>query len=131
MHPFWAVRRLTATQLSKELTDDKSVAGFSASLLTKEYTVVTVGVVQGKSVAMTLLVKVPYLTNVKNIKKGTELIMEQAEVRKQSTRKAPTWKDESNAKRRKEDQERKKEQSKRMAQQTSKGTRAASAVTEI
>jgi hypothetical protein len=131
MHPFWAVRRLTTTQMSKERPDDKSVAGFNTGLTTKEYTVVTVGVVQGQSVAMTLLVKIPVITNLKTMNEGTELIMEQAEVQKQVTRKASTWKDESQAKRRKETQERKKERSNRMAKQTSDGTRVASAVTEI
>ena len=64
MHPFWAVRRLTHAQMSKEPADDRSVAGITVDLMTKEYTVVTLGVVQGQSVVMTLLVKVPYLTNV-------------------------------------------------------------------
>ena len=83
---------------------------------------------QGKSVAMTLIVKVPYFSNFKDLKQGTELIMEQAEVHKQQgTKKPATWKDESTAKRKKEDQERKKEASR----QQSSAPRAASAVTEI
>ena len=131
MHPFWAVRRLTTTQMSKEPPDDKSVAGFSIKKEKKEYTVVTVGTVQTHSVAMTIIVQIPVFTNSKILTKGTELIMEQAEVQKQVTKRGDTWKEESNAKRRKEEQGRKKEQDQRVAKQKSKGARTASVVTEI
>ena len=57
--------------------------------------------------------------------------MEQADVRKQITRKAPTWKDEANAKRRKEEQDKKREEKTLALQQASAASRARSRVTEI
>ena len=101
MHPFWAIRRLGATQLSKEPPEDKTVAGFTAAMTAKEFTVVTVGCVQNQSVAMTLVVQIPVITNAKIMDKGTELILEQAEVQKQVVKRGETWKDESSAKLRK------------------------------
>ena len=80
MHPFWAIRRLGATQLSKEPPEDKTVAGFTAAMTAKEFTVVTVGCVQNQSAAMTLVVQVPFITNAVIMEKGTELILEQPEV---------------------------------------------------
>ena len=97
MHPFWAIRRLGATQLSKEPPEDKTVAGFTAAMTAKEFTVVTVGCVQNQSVAMTLVVQVPFITNAVVMERGTELIMEQPEAKKEAKRR-PTWKDESKAK---------------------------------
>ena len=107
MHPFWAVRRLGATQLSKEPPEDKSVAGFTASMATKEFAVVTVGCVQNQSVAMTLVVQVPFITNAVVMERGTELIMEQPEVKKEEKRKS-TWKEASKAKLSKLEAEKKK-----------------------
>ena len=97
MHPFWAIRRLGATQLSKEPPEDKTVAGFTAAMTTKDFTVVTVGCVQNQSAAMTLVVQVPFITNLGIMGRGTELIMEQPEVKKEEKRKS-TWKEESKAK---------------------------------
>ena len=107
MHPFWAIRRLGATQLSKEPPGDKTVAGFTAAMTAKEFTVVTVGCVPNQSVAMTLVVQVPFITNQGIMERGTELIMEQPEVKKEVKRRS-TWKEASKAKLSKLEAEKKK-----------------------
>ena len=55
----------------------------------------TVGSVKGDSVAKTTSVTVPMLVNTKDVKKGTELIMEITSVEAGSKRKAASWKDDA------------------------------------
>ena len=137
MHPFWAIRRLCASQLSKEPIDDKTVAGVTAAMTAKEFTVVTVGCVQNQSAAMTLVVQVPFVTNAVVMARGTELIMEQPEAKKEPKR-GSTWKEESKGKLKKVESQIAKGESQKRAkdevENTTKkpwGARGAPTVTEI
>ena len=54
---------------------------------------VTVGASYGSSIAVTLAVVIPIMTNAIDVKKGEELLMPAA-AKNQAKRKAETWKDE-------------------------------------
>ena len=93
LHPFWAVQRLTADELSKRNFHEKTDHEFNIALTEKDYNVVTVGSLGGQSVSMTTTVTVPIMTNTKAVAPGAELLMEIAPKNAAAKRKAPNWKD--------------------------------------
>ena len=93
LHPFWAVQRLTADELSKRNFHEKTDHEFNIALTEKDYNVVTVGSLGGQSVSMTTTVTVPIMTNTKAVAPGAELLMEIAPKIAVAKRKAPNWKD--------------------------------------
>ena len=86
MHPFWAVRRLDAEQLTNENDKERAAAEkkgksavaatYNCSLVTRQFTVCNVGVFQGDSASFNLSVAVPLMTNFKKIAAGEELLLE-------------------------------------------------------
>ena len=67
---------------------------FNVVLKPKQYSIVTVGVLRGESVAMTMCVSVPTLTNEKPIAAGEELILEvEGKAAGAPTRTAASWND--------------------------------------
>ena len=96
LHPFWAVGRTTVQELHKKnWLGSRGQSEFNMGLVDKEFSVVTVGSVKGASVAKTTFVTVPMLVNTKDVKQGTELIMEITPVEAGSKRKAASWKDDA------------------------------------
>ena len=93
LHPFWAVQRLTADELSKRNFREKTDREFNIALTEKDVNVVTVGSLGGQSVSMTTTVTVPIMTNTKAVAPGAELLMEIAPKIAVAKRKAPNWKD--------------------------------------
>ena len=93
LHPFWAVQRLTADELSKRNFREKTDREFNIALIEKDFNVVTVGSLGGQSVSMTTTVTVPIMTNTKAVAPGAELLMEIAPKIAVAKRKAPNWKD--------------------------------------
>ena len=80
LHPFWAIRRLSADEMKKHTSKDpqlRSGRRFNVSLTEKQYNVVSVGDLRGHSVAMITQVSVPMITNETKIA-GEELILEVA-----------------------------------------------------
>ena len=93
LHPFWAVQRLTADELSKRNFREKTDREFNIALIEKDFNVVTVGSLGGQSVSMTTTVTVPIMTNTKAVAPGAELLMQIAPNIAVAKRKAPNWKD--------------------------------------
>ena len=93
LHPFWAVQRLTADELSKRNFHAKTDHEFNIALTEKDFNVVTVGSLGGQSVSMTTTVTVPIMTNTKAVAPGAELLMQIAPNIAVAKRKAPNWKD--------------------------------------
>ena len=93
LHPFWAVQRLTADELSKRNFRAKTHQEFNIALTEKDFNVVTVGSLGGQSVSKTTTVTVPIMTNTKAVAPGAELLMEISPKTVVAKRKAPNWKD--------------------------------------
>ena len=91
MHPCWAVRRLTPAKIANEPKGSNAVA-FNMGLKEFEYTNVSVGTFQRKSITLTMMITVPMLTNTKPITKGTELVLEVGTPVKKENTKKETWK---------------------------------------
>ena len=89
LHPFWAVERLSEDELRR----NKKGCVFNLILEDKEFPVVTVGTSHGSSIAVTLAVVIPIMTNTIDVKKGEELLMPIA-AKTTAKRKAASWKDE-------------------------------------
>ena len=68
MHPFWAVRRLTAGQLNSEPASRKG-GSFNCELIEKSFSVVCVGSCKDTLVSCTFEVTLPMLTNLVSVKK--------------------------------------------------------------
>ena len=62
-------------------------------LVPKQFNVVTVGTINDQSVACTVAVTVPILTNTRKVRAGEELIMRATCKEKDQKRKPQTWKD--------------------------------------
>ena len=93
MHPFWAVTRLTADELSKRNFLAKSNHQFNVKLTNKQFNVVTVGALAGHAVSLTTAVTVPIMTNTSAVALGAELFMEVAPRASVAANKRKTWKD--------------------------------------
>ena len=84
MHPFWAVRRINNAKLQEErqaiLVDiqrtgeKKNLPEFNCEIVTKVYLVACIASLLEKTVSSTRSVSVPFITNVKDVVKGEELI---------------------------------------------------------
>ena len=94
MHPCWAVRRLTQEQFKSVAAKDKQLAvqALNCEVTHKQFSVVPVGCVKGKSVPMTILVNFPFITNKMAVKKGDELLLEIYTTKAKPNVAAHTWK---------------------------------------
>ena len=86
MHPFWAVEFLTEEERRKA-----QKGAFNFTCEDKEFVAVTVGASCGDSIAITLAVVVPIMTNAVDVKKGEELLLENT-CKKETKRKEGSWK---------------------------------------
>ena len=86
LHPFWAVERLTEDERRKA-----QKGAFNLTFEDKEFSAVTVGTSGGDSIAVTLGVVVPIMTNAVDVKKGEELFLENS-TKKENKRKEGSWK---------------------------------------
>ena len=86
MRPFWAVERLTEGGRRKTQR-----GAFNFKSKNKEFSAVTVGTSGGDSIAVTLGVVVPIMTNAVDVKKGEELFLENS-TKKENKRKEGSWK---------------------------------------
>ena len=92
MHPFWAVRRMTQKQLSREIALGQKQLRFNCRMEVQNLSCVSIGVVKSQSLNTTRLFEIPFMTNAENLEKGEELIMEVSE-KKTEDRGKRTWKD--------------------------------------
>ena len=76
LNPFWAVQRLTRDQLTAKNNQEKSNHKFNVKLETKQYQVVTVGLLGDVNMNLLTLVDVPLLVNPCKLDKGSELLLE-------------------------------------------------------
>ena len=74
--PFWAIPRLSADDLKKKNVALQRHETFNMELKQKQYSVVTVGDVNGLSIATTWTVTVPMLTNPEGIAAGESFLLE-------------------------------------------------------
>ena len=94
MHPFWAIPRLSADDLKKQSVASQARATFNVELKQKQYSVATVGDVNGLSIAKTWTVAVPMLTNPEGIAAGESFLLEMwGKPAVAVKRKAAGWKD--------------------------------------
>ena len=96
MNPFWAVKRWTQGFLDTHNFQEKSNIKFNMTIETKQYQVVTVGLLGDVNMNLLTLVDVPLLVNPDRLDKGSELILEIEGIKKAEKRKAPdakTWQD--------------------------------------
>ena len=87
MHPYWALRRMTNKQMAREIQLAKDAGKsplprFNCTTQMKTFSNVSVGVVETKSLTLTRLIEVPFLTNDKEVEKGEELFLEVHEAQK-------------------------------------------------
>ena len=100
MHPFWAVRRMTKTQLAKEACEtakarpDALAIRFNCELRPLQISAVNVGVVNEVVSNMTRMFSVPFLVNTIELLPNEELIMEIADKVIATETKKRHWKDE-------------------------------------
>ena len=85
-HPFWVVERLTEEERRKA-----QKGAFHLKCEDKEFAAVTVGASCGDSIAITLGVVVPIMTNAVDVKKGEELFLENPTKKDANTRKEGSW----------------------------------------
>ena len=79
MHPFWAVRRMTAQQMARakvEVAAGKPPPRFNCELVVRSISLVCVGAMEGHSLNRTRIFEVPFLTNIQEMMQGEELILE-------------------------------------------------------
>ena len=104
MHPFWAVRRMTAKQLAMEIASQKCVGAdgvlkvqklrprFNCRMELQQVSCCTVGVVKSQSVATTRVYQVPFLINSLDLEEDEQLILEVDEKRDKEAKKRG-WKE--------------------------------------
>ena len=96
MHPFWAVRRMTQRQMSRETAEAKEGERrlrFNCRLEVVSMSCVSVGVVKSQSVNTTRVCNVPFLTNSIEVDEGEELILEVREKTHEEKATKRTWRD--------------------------------------
>ena len=81
MHPFWAVRRMTAPQLAQvkaalPTTGAQMAPRFNCEINMVPISAVTIAATGGQLLNRTRLIDVPFLTNSAPLVKGEELILE-------------------------------------------------------
>ena len=94
MNPFWAVRRMSPTQMAEKAAKTaatKLKPRFNCALVTEAFTAVTVGVVKSVAVNTTRIYQIPFLTNITDLEEGEELIMEVNEKKAKETDTKRTW----------------------------------------
>ena len=88
MHPFWAVRRMTAKQLTHAQLAHKAATGwsprFNCTLEMQTLSAVCLAVVGGQALNRTRIIEVPFLTNNVPVEEGEELILEIGEKEKKT-----------------------------------------------
>ena len=100
MHPFWAVRRMTAQQLAKaalQTEPGETKPRFNCEVVVRQMTSCIVSTIEGNVYSRARMFDVPFLTNRDEVKKGEELLLEISE--KQKTKggeKKRTWRDADN-----------------------------------
>ena len=99
MYPFWAVERVTDTWIRKVNAQSEDGVTLALNVERKEieFNCVTVGAVQNSSVAITVNVRLPVLTNTRDLTKGTRLLLE-ATPKPADKRKTKSWKTDVDAK---------------------------------
>ena len=85
MHPFWAARRITDAELRQEqnqaLTrmtrtgETLRLPNFNCAIVTKVHTKLDIATVGDQNLTSTGLITVPYITNVKDVLEGEDLIV--------------------------------------------------------
>ena len=103
MHPFWAVRRITNAKLQEERRailldiqrtgERKNVPEFNCEIVTKVHPAMCIASLGEEAVSSTRFVSVPFMTNVKDVVKGEELICELTVVAKPKKDKKRSWQD--------------------------------------
>ena len=97
MHPFWAVRRMTAKQMataSSETKPGQLPPRFNCNLQMQQLSQVSLAIMRGSSVNRTRSFEVPFLTNSKDLEEGEELILQVYEKTKEDKPSAKrTWRD--------------------------------------
>ena len=84
----------------KQKTAEGALLKFNLHTVERSFAAVTVGTLNGKNVAVTYYVTLPNMTNLFDVRKGDELIMEaQSPPKKDHKRKSRTWKDDARPKR--------------------------------
>ena len=86
MHPFWAVERSTDAERKKS-----SKGPSNMGCEDNEFAAVSVGALGRDSIAITVAVVVPTMTNAVAVNKGEELCLETT-ARKETKRKEGSWK---------------------------------------
>ena len=112
MHPFWAVRRMTAQQLARakvEVATGKPAPRFNCELVMRSISLVCVGAMERHSLNRTRIFEVPFLTNSEEVMEGEELILEVSEKRTDPKTTKRSWRDAMR------DQNREEEKNKRKA----------------
>ena len=96
MHPFWAVRRMTETQLRREVKDTafgKLTPRFNCELKAQQVSGVLLVSVREELGNLTRFLDVPFLTNKYPLQQGEELILEIPEQRKVDKGVKRQWRD--------------------------------------
>ena len=86
MHPFWAVRRITTAKLQEERQavlaeirktgQRRNVPEFNCEIVAKVHPTMCIASIGAQSVTSTRSISVPFITNVKDVVQGEELICE-------------------------------------------------------
>ena len=102
MHPFWAVRRMTAKQMSvaqdkfandtQQCPTSKWRPRFNCSLETQTLSCVCIAIVGTQALNRTRILEVPFLANTVMVEEGEELILQIGEKEKKERPKR-TWQD--------------------------------------
>ena len=93
MFPFWAIERLSSTELRRRQIKDGPRLRFSVEHIENDIMVLTVGNVEGKEVAVTYAATVPVVTNAVAVTKGEDLVMEVAATNPMKIRNDIGWKE--------------------------------------
>ena len=93
MNPFWAVSRYTSDELKSKNSKDNSAHKFNVMLSTKQYQVVTVGMLGDQNLNLLSLVDVPMLVNPDRLGKGDNVILEVQPKKGVKRKEEKGWKD--------------------------------------
>jgi len=101
MHPFWAVRRITSAKLAEEkkaVVEDmrktgkvRNVPEFNCTIVNKVHPTISIASIGTQSMTSTRFVTMPFITNVKDVVQGEELICEQVIRAKPEVKKKRNW----------------------------------------
>ena len=96
MHPFWAVRRMTAQQLARAKADVKPgrlSPRFNCEIVMHHLTTCVITATELQTYSRARIFEVPFLTNSEELEEGEELILEIAERIPKQTPTKRSWKD--------------------------------------